>query len=579
MKANSQLALHTAIADFHSSRRKAQLEAVLNRLTGRSSDLLKYEELRRQFRGGSSVERGLHNIPIDAIVGSVGRYHDFTRSFLPRQDSDEQRWARVKVGVSDLSGLPPVELYRLGDTYFVLDGHHRISVAREIGATHIEAYVKEVQIRVKLEPDDKPEQIILKSELAQFLVETEFDSILPEVELKVTAPGKYAAVKEHIEVHQYYMGIEQEREIGNEEAVRDWYEQVYLPVVQIIREKGLLLDFPTRTETDLYLWLAVYRSELEAELGWEVSTTVAVTDLAERRSLTPAKIWTRVYSWLYDKLIPDVIEAGPKPGTWRAQMVPDHPETLFPTILTTISDRDHEMIALQQAIHIARKERGEVHGLYVRAEGEADPAQTEAEIQAVFDRCISGTGVNGRMIMDSGVISRVVCDRARWNHLVVLHAAFPPGDTAADRFSSGLRIILHRCPRPVLFVSQTLSPMDRVMLAYNDSPKAQEALYIATYLAAAWDCTLHVLAIAERGALGFEWLDRARSYIEEHGVRAQYLHKIGPVPRVIHAAVLQTQSNLLIMGGYKAPPIQEVMLGSKVDELLRTSSEPILICN
>lgn len=579
MKANSQLALHTAIADFHSSRRKAKLEAVLNRLTGRSSDLLKYEELRRQFRGGSSVERGLHNIPIDAIVGSVGRYYDFTRSFLPRQDSDEQRWARVKVGVSDLSGLPPVELYRLGDTYFVLDGHHRISVAREIGATHIEAYVKEVQIRVKLEPDDKPEQIILKSELAQFLVETEFDSILPEVELKVTAPGKYAVVKEHIEVHHYYMGIEQEREIGNEEAVRDWYEQVYLPVVQIIREKGLLLDFPTRTETDLYLWLAVYRSELEAELGWDVSTTVAVTDLAERRSLTPAKIWARVYSWLYDKLTPDVIEAGPKPGTWRAQMVPDHPETLFPTILTTISDRDHEMIALQQAIHIARKERGEVHGLYVRAEGEADPAQTEAEIQAAFDRCISGTGVNGRMVMDSGVISRVVCDRARWNHLVVLHAAFPPGDTAADRFSSGLRIILHRCPRPVLFVSQTLSPMDRVMLAYNDSPKAQEALYIATYLAAAWDCTLHVLAIAERGALGFEWLDRARSYIEEHGVRAQYLHKIGPVPRVIHAAVLQTQSNLLIMGGYKAPPIQEVMLGSKVDELLRTSSEPILICN
>jgi len=579
MNENSQFALHVAISDFHSSRRKAQIEAVLNRFTGRSTDLLHYEDVRRQFRAGGSVERGLVNVPIDSIIGSVGRYQDFSRTFLPRQDSDEQRWARVKMGVTDLTGLPPVELYRLGDAYFVLDGHHRISVARAIGASHIEAYVKEVQTRVRLAPDDRPEEIILKAELTQFLAETEFDRILSGAELKVTAPGKYSVIKEHIEVHRYYMGLDEKREIDSDEAVKHWYESIYLPVVEVIREKGLLLDFPTRTETDMYLWLSVHRSELQETLGWHVSTQVVATDLAERRSLTPAKVWARVYGWLRDKLIPDVIESGPQPGTWREQVVVDQRDNLFPMILTTMSERDARMVALEQAIHIARQERGEVHGLYVLSDKGTESDQVPEVLQREFRERIQAGGVPGNLVADSGVVARVICDRARWNHLVVMHAAFPPADSAIERFSSGLRIIMHRCPRPILFVSERTSAMDRILLAYNNSPKAQEALFIATYMAAAWKSRLQVLAIAEKGALGFEWLDQARAYLEKQGIQAEYMHRFGPVARTIHTVTQQTNSNLIIIGGYKAPPLQEVVLGSKVDDLLRMSKEPVLICN
>ncbi|RLC75127.1 MAG: universal stress protein, partial [Chloroflexi bacterium] len=84
-----------AIQDFHRARNQAKLQQIVARLTGKPSDLLSYEEVRRKLKARASGTRTLKTIPLDAIVGSVGRYNDFTRTFLPRQDSDKERWARV----------------------------------------------------------------------------------------------------------------------------------------------------------------------------------------------------------------------------------------------------------------------------------------------------------------------------------------------------------------------------------------------------------------------------------------------------------------------------------------------------
>ena len=139
--------LSAAVEDFRRARRKASLEQVLARLTGKTIDLLSYEDVRRKLRATSGVSQDLREIPLDAIIGSVGRYADFTRSFLPRKDSDEGRWARVKVAVDDLSGLPPIEVYQVGEAYFVRDGNHRVSIARELGATHIQlSMLKKIRI-------------------------------------------------------------------------------------------------------------------------------------------------------------------------------------------------------------------------------------------------------------------------------------------------------------------------------------------------------------------------------------------------------------------------------------------------
>ena len=188
------LLLSSALRDFREARRKAAFEDLKSRLTGRSDDLLSYAEVNRALGLGTSAERTLADIPLDAIVGSVGRYSDFTRSFLPRRSSDAERWAKVKLKMQYHGGLPPIEVYRVGGVYFVLDGNHRVSVARELGATHIQAYVTEVGARIPLTPDVKPDQLIIMARQARFLERTQLDRSQPEADLTVTAPGQYRAL-------------------------------------------------------------------------------------------------------------------------------------------------------------------------------------------------------------------------------------------------------------------------------------------------------------------------------------------------------------------------------------------------
>lgn len=161
----------------------------------------------------------------------------------------------------------------------MLDGNHRVSVAREMGLTHLEAYVTEVTTRVPLSPDVQPDDLFVQAEYIDFLERTRQDELRPEAELRLTAPGRYPILLEHIDVHRYYMGRDHAREIPYAEAFTSCYDTVYLPVVRVIVERGLLRDFPERTETDLYLWISQHRAELEQSLGWQISTDSAAFDL------------------------------------------------------------------------------------------------------------------------------------------------------------------------------------------------------------------------------------------------------------------------------------------------------------
>jgi len=218
MTDESLTSMQAAVLDFRRARDRAILQDVLARLTGRSDDLLCYEDVRQKLKVGASKGQVLKEIPIDAIVGSADRCSDFTRSFLPRQETDEQRWARVEMAMTTMSGVPPIEVYQIGDVYFVMDGHHRVSVARQFGSTHIQAYVTELRTRVPLSPDVQPDELVIQAEYADFLERTDLDELRPEVDLSVSVAGQYRALEEHIEVHRYYMGQEQEREIAYDEA-------------------------------------------------------------------------------------------------------------------------------------------------------------------------------------------------------------------------------------------------------------------------------------------------------------------------------------------------------------------------
>ena len=179
-----------AVMDFQQARRTGALQEIVARLTGKSADLLSYEDVQQKLRLAGRSDRGLQEIPLDAIVGPVGRYPDFTRTFLPLNSRDEQRWASVKHVVDQLSidALPPIEVYKIDQAYFVLDGHHRVSVARRHGLSTIHADVTEVRTKVPLAPDVTPDDLIIKAEYAGFLEATRLADLRPDVDLSVTVP-------------------------------------------------------------------------------------------------------------------------------------------------------------------------------------------------------------------------------------------------------------------------------------------------------------------------------------------------------------------------------------------------------
>lgn len=574
--------ISSAIEDFHRARRQAKIENILARLTGRSTELLSYDEVRQKLKAREGINERLEDIPLDAIVGSVGRYQDFSRSFLPKQDSTAGRWAKVEMAMTSMAGVPPIEVYKIGDAYFVRDGNHRVSVARQLGATHIHAYVTEVNTRVPLSPDIQPDDLILKAEYAEFLEHTGIDEHRPEADLSVTAPGKYQALEEHIQVHRYFMGREQQREIPYEEAVTHWYDEVYLPVVRLIRERGILRDFPERTETDLYLWIAEHRAALEKELGWEISSDKAAADLTAQFSSTPGHVAARVGGRLLDALTPDELESGPPPGQWRQERLTanqaNHVDCLFSDILVAISGEESGWCALDQALVLAQCEKTQLHGLHVVASEAERESDDVAAIRAEFDRRCEAAGVSGRIVIKVGTVHRQVCEQARWADLVILSLKHPPDTKALANLGSGLTTIIRRCPRPVLTTAGAPSPLNRPLLAYDGSPKAEEALFVTTYLAQRREVSPVVVSVKENGRTTARTLEQAREYLEAHGVEATFVHQAGAVADAIMDTANAHDCDLIVMGGYGRGPVLEVVLGSALDQVLRQSHRPTLIC-
>jgi hypothetical protein len=282
-----------AVHQFREARRKAVLVSLLSRFTGKSDELLPWEEVSKELDLMHPNKRYLENVPLDKIVGSVNRYHDFNRQFYPLSDDDQDRWAKVQ-SLVEVRGLEPVEMYKVGDAYFVFDGNHRVSVARQNEATHIEAYVNEFRSKVEIHPEDSLEDVILRVEYEELLEDTQLEKISVDLDFRVTVPGRYREVYEHISVHCYYLGLEKDEEIPILEATKSWVKNVYLPVIKVIRDLDILKAFPGRTETDLYLWLKRHEWELEQSCGVDIPTEAAAYDLTLHFS---KRLWIRFLRW------------------------------------------------------------------------------------------------------------------------------------------------------------------------------------------------------------------------------------------------------------------------------------------
>lgn len=300
-------------ARFDKARRQALIQDILAIVSHRSTDLLPFEEVRRQLRGGQEIRRGLQEIPLDKIVGSVGRYRDFTRAFLPRNEALAERWKRLDMALNRMEPIPPIEVYKLGDAYFVKDGNHRVSVARANGLTYIEAYVTEIPVKVPIGPDVQPDELIIKAEYARFLEETKLDRLRPEAQIEFTTPGRYRDLIEHIQVHRYYLALEHDEEVSWEEAVTSWYDHLYRPMVEAIRRENALREFPGRTEADLYLWIMNHLHFLREQYGPAVDPELAASDFVHHFTARPVKKVVRRVSEAARRVIdpgepPEIVE-------------------------------------------------------------------------------------------------------------------------------------------------------------------------------------------------------------------------------------------------------------------------------
>ena len=220
-------------------------------------------------------------MPIKQIVGSEDRFRDFDRAFLPRQAHTAGRWKNIdRAFLSDVI-LPPIQLYKVGNVYFVKDGNHRVSVARERGAEYIDAEVIESHIRAPLYAAMTPEQLLVQVEYAEFLRKTNLDRLRPEHDIRPTSLGRYDEIWEHIQLHQRLLSESTGTEIPMSQAVEDWYDSVYLPIIAVVDERDILRRFPKRSRADIYLWIMTHRELLAERQGRTISPLDSALDYVD----------------------------------------------------------------------------------------------------------------------------------------------------------------------------------------------------------------------------------------------------------------------------------------------------------
>ena len=277
---------------FQGARSRAFWREMFNHLRGKPVELLSFEDIRERLRLREESYKGLQDVPLDKIAGSVGRYREFTREFLPRRTTSQERWSRVYAQASSMTGLPPIELYKIGDVYFVRDGNHRVSVARQLKAKTIEAHVTELPTAVALHPNMSPKELDDAAAYAAFLEETGLNRTRPyHQSIQLSESTRYVDLLGHIYLHQSVLEHMAQSPVKIEDAAANWYDNVFRPAITLIRKYSFQDALGARTEADLYLWLVDHLRELRERFGDEAParriSDALVDFLDERRMAVP----------------------------------------------------------------------------------------------------------------------------------------------------------------------------------------------------------------------------------------------------------------------------------------------------
>jgi len=277
--------------DFSRARGKAILSQIQNFLNPDRDNLLSFHAVKDILKPKNEIYMGNRTVPINLIAGSEGRYYDFNKYFLPKKDHLRHRWERVdEAHLKDII-LPPIMLYEIGGIYFVRDGNHRVSVAKMQNVEYIDAEVISLSTELNLDPSMTTEELrdaLIDYEKKIFYAETYFGDLTECWDLNFSSPGRYDVIYNHILVHKYYLNEDLEEEIHFNDAIVSWYNNVYNPVITIIREQWLLVHFPGRTEADLYVWIIKHWDFLKKKYG-TYSLSKAAGDFSKKYGQSKGK--------------------------------------------------------------------------------------------------------------------------------------------------------------------------------------------------------------------------------------------------------------------------------------------------
>jgi hypothetical protein len=253
----------------------------------READLLELDEVERRLRPFARRYVGVRAIPLDHVVGTEGRAAAFTREFQPRHAFSRDRLRSLASAFPD-GGFPPIVVVKLGETYFVIDGHHRVALARRHGGETIDADVTELVARVPLPPGADMVEVVLRELERIFLEDSGLAEARRGVRLSASRPAIYLELLENLQVHGYHLMREHGRVLGEGEIAADWYDRVYAPLMRAVERDRLGKDLRDAPDADLFLLLHRRRREEFPSCGCpplEQTAAGAVAETARKSGL------------------------------------------------------------------------------------------------------------------------------------------------------------------------------------------------------------------------------------------------------------------------------------------------------
>jgi hypothetical protein len=281
MKRDTGFPIADSENDFLRARRRqvlARLAAWLRRAPDDVNIMLPFDEVVAALGRLGERRLGLQVITLDSIVGSVDRSREFDRRFRPTSGQVRERWQRLALAQRRGEPIPPIEVYRVGDMHFVVDGHHRVSVAHALGLKTIDAYVTEVITRLSPNGIRYRGDLLVKDYRRIFLDRVPLVGEARQA-VSLTDPWDYAELAESVEAWGFRLMQDEGHYLDRPTVAQRWHDEEFVPVVRMLRQAGMI---ETQTEAEAYMWVACERYRLIRTHRWDDDVISAVRDSKRR---------------------------------------------------------------------------------------------------------------------------------------------------------------------------------------------------------------------------------------------------------------------------------------------------------